>query len=325
MSFITDTEENSNNIIDINGVKYTNNKNLPFEFCIFVAYHQTLYTGGGPREGKLSTTTVIGPLRKAILAMQYPNPGIQDISSLLASAKGTSHHESMRKALEWYGHGYKAEQRADRMVNGYKISGEYDIITPDGIIKDLKHTSNFGYLKLQEEMTVMETQETPQDYANKYPHYFKFMMQLSILKFLNPDLDLKPWGTILFMINNGTDFGKLPSVDLESKFPLFTEDQVEQYLSDRVQIVKDHISAGTLPLCTDQERGKSEPEYKLLRMNKSGKKATVRGSKFSNYSDFQSFVTTNGRASDEESAKPAEYKLCGYCSYSEVCTQLNGD
>ncbi len=72
MSIIAQAVSNDNTKLSINGVEFTNNHGVPFETALFAAYHSTLYSGGAPRVGKLSTTTLIGPLRKAIYGMLQP-------------------------------------------------------------------------------------------------------------------------------------------------------------------------------------------------------------------------------------------------------------
>ena len=84
MSTIAKAANNTTDIT-INGKTFTNNAKLSKEHAIFGAYHSTLYTGNPPREGKLSTTTIIGPIRKAILAIRFPSSGTEDVANLMAS------------------------------------------------------------------------------------------------------------------------------------------------------------------------------------------------------------------------------------------------
>ena len=141
MSNIVAASQHSKDIT-IKGVTFTNKTNLSQEHAIFAAYHSLLYSGNPPREGKLSTTTIIGPVRKAILAIQYPDTGLQDVAELMASAKGTAMHNGLTAALTEHNSGYRCEQRIEREVNGWKISGEFDVLTPDKQIKDFKFVSN---------------------------------------------------------------------------------------------------------------------------------------------------------------------------------------
>lgn len=310
------------NIIEIEGKQFTNHTGLPMEHCIFAGFHSTLYSGGAPRVGKLSTTTLIGPLRKAIYGMLQPeSTEPQEISTLLASAKGTAMHQGMTNALTAYGSGYVCEQRIETEVDGWIISGEFDILTPDKQIKDLKFVSNYNLKKLQEDMLILQPGMSLEEMYEQTPTYFKYQAQLSVYYYLLNDPEVKPYASILFMINNGSDMGKF-KVDFEVTFPLWPREATQEFIENRVAIIKQHLADGTLPLCSDAERGYSPAEYKLQRVSPTnGQLTTVRGSKFDNYTKFREFVVAKGKLGDVEQITEAKHTLCNYCNYSSICTQ----
>ena len=322
MSIIAQAVVNDNTKLSINGVEFTNNHGVPFETSIFAAYHSTLYSGGAPRVGKLSTTTLIGPLRKAIYGMLQPeSTEPQDVNFLLASAKGTAMHQGMTNALTAYGSGYVCEQRIETEVDGWKISGEFDILTPDKQIKDLKFVSNYNLKKLQEDMLILQPGMSLEEMYEQTPTYFKYQAQLSVYYYLLNDPEVKPYASILFMLNNGSDMGKF-KVDSEVTFPLWPREATQEFIENRVAIIKQHLADGTLPLCSDSERGFSPAEYKLQRVSPTnGQLTTVRGSKFDNYTKFREFVVAKGKLGDVEQITEAKYTLCNYCNYSSICTQ----
>lgn len=322
MSIIAQAVSNDNTKLSINGVEFTNNHGVPFETAIFAGYHSTLYSGGAPRVGKLSTTTLIGPLRKAIYGMLQPeSTEPQDVNFLLASAKGTAMHQGMTNALTAYGSGYVCEQRIETEVDGWKISGEFDILTPDKQIKDLKFVSNYNLKKLQENMLILQPGMSLEEMYEQTPTYFKYQAQLSVYYYLLNDPEVKPYASIIFMINNGSDMGKF-KVDSEVTFPLWPREATQEFIENRVAIIKQHLADGTLPLCSDAERGYSPAEYKLQRVSPTnGQLTTVRGSKFDNYTKFREFVVAKGKLGDVEQITEAKYTLCNYCNYSSICTQ----
>ena len=322
MSIIAQAISNDNTKLSINGVEFTNNHGVPFETSIFAAYHSTLYSGGAPRVGKLSTTTLIGPLRKAIYGMLQPeSTEPQDVNFLLASAKGTAMHQGMTNALTAYGSGYVCEQRIETEVDGWKISGEFDILTPDKQIKDLKFVSNYNLKKLQEDMLILQPGMSLEEMYEQTPTYFKYQAQLSVYYYLLNDPEVKPYASILFMLNNGSDMGKF-KVDSEVTFPLWPREATQEFIENRVAIIKQHLADGTLPLCSDSERGFSQAEYKLQRVSPTnGQLTTVRGSKFDNYTKFREFVVAKGKLGDVEQITEAKHTLCNYCNYSSICTQ----
>ena len=322
MSIIAQAVSNDNTKLSINGVEFTNNHGVPFETAIFAGFHSTLYSGGAPRVGKLSTTTLIGPLRKAIYGMLQPeSTEPQDVNFLLASAKGTAMHQGMTNALTAYGSGYVCEQRIETEVDGWKISGEFDILTPDKQIKDLKFVSNYNLKKLQEDMLILQPGMSLEEMYEQTPTYFKYQAQLSVYYYLLNDPEVKPYASILFMLNNGSDMGKF-KVDSEVTFPLWPREATQEFIENRVAIIKQHLADGTLPLCSDSERGFSPAEYKLQRVSPTnGQLTTVRGSKFDNYTKFREFVVAKGKLGDVEQITEAKYTLCNYCNYSSICTQ----
>lgn len=322
MSIIAQAISNDNTKLSINGVEFTNNHGVPFETALFAGYHSTLYSGGAPRVGKLSTTTLIGPLRKAIYRMLQPeSTEPQDVNFLLASAKGTAMHQGMTNALTAYGSGYICEQRIETEVDGWKISGEFDILTPDKQIKDLKFVSNYNLKKLQEDMLILQPGMSLEEMYEQTPTYFKYQAQLSVYYYLLNDPEVKPYASIIFMINNGSDMGKF-KVDSEVTFPLWPREATQEFIENRVAIIKQHLADGTLPLCSDSERGFSPAEYKLQRVSPTnGQLTTVRGSKFDNYTKFREFVVAKGKLGDVEQITEAKHTLCNYCNYSSICTQ----
>ena len=322
MSIIAQAISNDNTKLSINGVEFTNNHGVPFETALFACYHSTLYSGGAPRVGKLSTTTLIGPLRKAIYGMLQPeSTEPQDVNFLLASAKGTAMHQGMTNALTAYGSGYVCEKRIETEVDGWKISGEFDILTPDKQIKDLKFVSNYNLKKLQDDMLILQPGMSLEEMYEQTTTYFKYQAQLSVYYYLLNDPEVKPYASILFMLNNGSDMGKF-KVDQEVTFPLWPREATQEFIENRVAIIKQHLADGTLPLCSDAERGFSPAEYKLQRVSPTNHQlTTVRGSKFSNYAKFREFVIKSGRPGDVEQITEAKYAMCNYCFANSYCTQ----
>ncbi len=306
--------------ITINGKTFTNEHGVPKETALLTAYYSTLYTGGKPRVGKLSTTTLIGPIRKTLYGMLNPEPIIQDIMTLLQSAKGTIIHSGMTTALQAHNSGYICEQRMETEIAGWKISGEFDILTPDKQIKDLKFTSNFSLKKLQEDQVKLQPGMTLEEMYEQVPTYFKYQAQLSIYYYLLHDPEVKPYGSIIFSLNNGSDMGRFV-IDSEQTFPLWPWELTEQFITNRIKLIEEHLANDTLPDCSPTERGYVPASFKLSRMGSTGKMATVRGSIHDNEVAFRAFVRTSGRAGDQEIIEPAQYRLCNYCNYNSICNQ----
>ena len=318
MSTIAQAAKNTTDIV-FAGKTFTNNTKLSKEHAIFAAYHSTLYSGNPPREGKLSTTTIIGSVRQALMSIKYPDTGDQDVSNLMASAKGTAMHNGLTAALQAYDQDYVCEKRIEREVNGWKISGEFDVLTPDKQIKDFKFVSNYNIKKLIEDKQLLQPEWTLEDMYIRVPTYFKYVAQLSIYRYLLNDPEVKHYGSILFSLNNGSDMGKY-TIDQEVTFPLRPMEEIEEFLFDRVKQIKDHIAAGTIPLCSDYERGYTPGVWKLERFYPTGKR-TVPKSKCNSADELADFVRKSGKPGDIQVTVPPKYSLCEYCKFKSICDQ----
>ncbi len=188
-------------------------------------------------------------------------------------------------------------------------------------------------MKLQEALKLVKNESTRYSIEEKslsmeemyslHPTYFKFAAQLSFYAMLNPDLVKQPYGHILFNLTSAS-FDNYPTYS-KVRFPLFPAEQVMEFATNRIKLIEQHLTDGTYPLCSKNEMGTKPAEYKVLRMNKSGKWATVRGSKTDSLSEVQAFIASKGKVGDKLDETPARHVLCGYCSYTNVCQQFTGN
>lgn len=312
-------------LVSPNGTKFTNTTNIPKELAIFAIFHSASYDGKPTTATNMSVSDFLTPMRK--LLYKIKNPPIEEISDvayIMKSAKGTAMHSGLEQALAWYG-GYKQEIRSETERMGVTISGKFDLIDESTMtIKDLKNVSSFAYKMLMDDMVKLQTMDNSLSVHErmKYiPTYTKYQLQLSMYRWLNPDLDLKPWGDIIFSLNNGGGFDNYP-IDNFHRFPLLLNEEIEQFVIDHLTQVQAHLANDTMPFCSDEERGKRNGEWKLQRMSPTNHSmSTVRGSKFDNESDFRDFVRKSGRAGDQEVITEPTCVLCNYCAFSSTCDQ----
>lgn len=311
--------------ISPNGQKFTNRTNIPKELLIFAIYHATQYDGKPTTATNLSVSDFLTPMRKLIYKIQSPEiTELTDVSYIMKSAKGTAMHSGMEAALEWYG-GYKQEIRSQKVIDGVVVSGKFDLIDLEtNTLKDLKHVSSYTYKKLMldiEKIKDMDNSMSIKERLEYIPTYTKFQLQMSMYKWLNPELNLNPYGDIIFSLNDGGGMERYP-IDNFHRFPLLLDEEIEEFVINHLTELKQHLANGTLPLCSDSERGFSPAEYKLQRVSPTnGQLTTVRGSKFDNYTKFREFVVAKGKLGDVEQITEAKYTLCNYCNYSSICTQ----
>ena len=318
--------QQENLLIGPNGQKFTNNNNIPKELAIFAAYCSGQYDGKQTTVDFISVSDFMLPMRKLIYKIQNPPKETDepvDISKFMKSAKGTAMHSIMEQALKWYG-GYTQEVRSEKVLNGTTIHGKFDMIdNTTNIIKDLKNVSNYAYKKLMADIQILDTLDNTITLKERFqiiPTYTKYQFQLSVYRWLNSDRNLNPWGDIIFALNDGGGLERYP-VDNSHRFPLLSYEEIEEFLINHINELKQHIANNTLPDCTNEERGFKPPSYKLQRMGKTGKMATVRGSKFDNESEFRKFVRLKGKPGDQEVIEPAKYVLCEYCQFNNICNQ----
>ena len=308
-----------------NGTKFTNNSGIPKELAIFAIYHAAQYDGKPTTATNLSVSDFLTPMRKLIYKIQSPEiTELTDVSYIMKSAKGTAMHSGLEAALAWYG-GYKQEIRSQKVIDGVVVSGKFDLIDLEtNTLKDLKHVSSYAYKKLMldiEKIKDMDNSMSIKERLEYIPTYTKFQLQLSMYKWLNPELNLNPYGDIIFSLNDGGGMERYP-IDNFHRFPLLLDEEIEEFVVTHLTELKQHLADGTLPLCSDSERGFSPAEYKLQRVSPTNHQlTTVRGSKFNNYSKFREFVIKSGRPGDVEQITEAKHTLCNYCNYSSICTQ----
>lgn len=322
MSHLTDlANAQQANLITMNGKSFTNNSNVPKELALMFAWASTQYDGKPTTATNISVSDIIGPMRKLLYKITHPvTTDSMDIMSISKSAIGTILHTGMEEALNAVG-GYTQEVRSETTILGVTVSGKFDIVTPDGEIKDLKNISSFAYKLLMQDKDAVQPGLSIQEMYEQFPNYAKYTMQMSIYRYLNQELVTKPYGSILFNLTSSSFQDDFPTYS-EIKFPLFPVEEIHEYLVERITLMQQHLAAGTYPDCTPNERGTSTGEYKLERCGPSGKFTTVRGSKFSSMGELQNFITLKGRQGDRVHERPPEHKLCNYCSFqNSICDQ----
>lgn len=325
MSTLAQTINNQELLVSPNGTEFTNNSQIPKELAIFAIYHAAQYDGKPTTATNMSVSDFLTPMRKLLYKIKNPPVSeAQDVAYIMKSAKGTSMHSGLEEALEWYG-GYKQEIRSETVVDGVTVSGKFDLIDLETMtLKDLKNVSNFAYKRLMQDMEKLQTLDNTLNIYQRMeaiPTYSKFQIQLSMYKWLNPELGLKPWGDIIFSLNDGGGMERY-SIDNNHRFPLLLDEEINEFVKQHIATMKQHLADGTMPRCSDDDRGFKPGSWKLQRVSKTnGKLTTVRGSIFDNEPDFREFVRTKGKPGDVELITEPTYALCNYCAFSSICDQ----
>lgn len=144
--------------------RFTNNNKLSLPIAVWTLMDNYNYD---ERENVISATTLLKPVRQICLGMKFKdNLKVIDASDLINSSMGTALHDSVEKA--WKNEektkailrelGYSEalydevvlERRSEKEINGYIISGQFDIAFR-GTVCDIKSTSTYKFIFTEKE------------------------------------------------------------------------------------------------------------------------------------------------------------------------------
>ena len=288
-----------------------------------------------PREKSISATSLIQSVRKTILKMRYPELSDNyDISTRLASKMGTALHDSIenvwvsgayRDALQQLGHPSKIidkivvnptpedllkdvipiylEQRGERKLNGWYVTGKFDFIA-EGTLEDFKSTTTYAYIKRSND--------------------HQYRLQGSIYKWLFPDIIQKEYMNIQYIFKNYSPAqlrtrGYPQSNPLAYKVPLMTIEETNSYISKRLRDIDNAMLSpdDELPLCTAQDL-RIEPSVWKYYKNPS---KTIRSTaNFTTQAEAYSRRAMDGNVGIVKEFKGSP-KACTWCPVTSKCNQ----
>jgi hypothetical protein len=311
--------------------KYTNKSDISLPLAVFLMHDSYDYD---PRPNQISATSIIKPLRQLVLSRQHADLLKEvDIMDLVSSRMGTAIHdgceaawtdpENVRKALEVIGLGNVAdriqinseelgdndipvyvEQRHEKEVDGYVISGKYDLVL-NGLLVDYKSTSVWTYIY--------------DSNAEKYS------MQGSIYKWLVPDRITEDFIEIQFIFTDWSSTRALQDKSypqtrvVSKKYPLWSTQQTEQYIRDKLSQLSRLADApqDLLPKCSDEDLWAEETKYKYFKDPTKMARATK---VFDNMAEAQQRLADDGSTGTVVTF-PGQVRACRYCPVSSVCNQ----
>lgn len=290
------------------------------------------YDGYNPSPNYISASSLLKPVRQMILQDRVPADKATDVDirSLSASRSGTAVHDAIEaswvnpakqaKSLELLKEVFGKELTVNPSVSvnpleelhlelrkevefeGFTISGKFDAIYC-GEVTDIKNTKTFAYGK------------DPTDY----------IAQLSIYKWLNPDIAVKDTGTILFRFVDWTagrahTKGYPPHPVMHVTYKLWSSAKVEEYIRKKLRdlsALRDS-DQDILPKCTPQELWQGPPKYKFYANPLNTKRARV----FDSSLDAHTHLSKNPKGVVVTVQKPPT--RCKYCSAVNICEQAAG-
>lgn len=223
----------------------TNNSGLPI--AIVNAIKNAEYDRG---LSDITVTQLIAPPRKVALETQYKDEIEEDVADLIFALLGSAVHYILEKAnLEGL-----VEERLYADVKGWKVGGQVDHLSKDGILTDYKV------------MSVWEAKHGLKDEKEQ---------QLNLLAELARENGYAVNGLQIVSIyrdwsKSKARYGDHPKEQIEvHNITLWGEKQAKEFMNDRVSA---HQKARMiLPECSDSERWMDEPTFAV--MKKTNKRA----------------------------------------------------
>jgi hypothetical protein len=253
--------------------RVTNDTQIPLSMALWLSVDEY---DAVDEEGYLSATSFLKPTRQLVLSGRLTDKTtpIVDVAQLAQSRIGTAIHNSVEQSwtnpklreMALTRLGYTAEirnriivngdpnnlpegaipvyleQRICREFEGHLIGGKYDMVT-DGILADIKSTTTWTYMHGS--------------------NNWKYRLQGSIYRWLNPEIITKDYMLILFVFLNwspgdyakGREKGYPPHRVMAHRVDLLSLQETELFIKDKLNTLDALKDADEteLPLCTPDE------------------------------------------------------------------------
>ena len=312
--------------------RYTNKANVSLALAVWLMHDD--YDGYTSNANLISATSLLKPTRALVLKHQNADVDkTADIMDLVPSRMGSAIHAIAEDAWTNRANVSKAlaalnmspadkllvvnpteapkenqipvyvEQRHEKQVGDYVISGKYDLIL-DGRLNDYKSTSVWTYI-----------------YDS---NALKYTQQGSIYKWLAPDRITDNKIDIQFIFTDWSAAqarrdSKYPQSRVVTKsYPLWSIEQTEKYIKDKVEAIDSLLdkSQEELPLCTSEELWESQTKYKYFK-NPSAQRATKN---FDTLEEANARLAADGMVGVINTVR-GEVKACRYCEVADICNQ----
>ena len=217
----------------------TNKHNLPEPIFLAVKAAREKYNEGD--HGDISTTRLIAPPQIIALQKKYADQLEEDVMDSLFSLDGQVIHKILEENTPA---DHKAETRISAMVNGWKVTGQFDMITPDQTLVDYKRCKTFAYI-----------------YGNK-----EWELQANVNRWLlhKNGVEIKKlvnWLWFKDFMNSKAGTGKYPERQMiPIELPMWSLEEAEKYVTNRVKLHQaaqqpqpDLALANKFP-CSDEDR-----------------------------------------------------------------------
>ena len=310
---------------------YTNLNGIDLSLAVWLVSDEYDFV---PTEKAISVTSLMKPIRQIVLSARASQDRTEDLSSRIALQLGHAIHDSVERA--WVYRYEKAlasldipqqvidrfvinpkpedlkddsipvwiENRAVRELNGWKISGKFDM-SLNYRLKDFKSTSVFTYMKGRKDENYRQ-----QGSAYRWIHRDKVKEDEIDIQFLFTD-----YSAAMSASTPGYPVSRLLSYTL----PLYTLEETENWLASRLDDLDRYMDAPqeALPRCTDEELWRGDSQWKYY---SDPTKTDGRATK-----NFDDAAEANRHKAEKGKGVvihvPGKVKACLYCQAFNDCDQ----
>jgi len=201
----------------------TNKKGLPEPMFRAILAAWDRYSEGD--HGDISTTRLIDPPQIVVLKKKYDDKLEMDAMDCLFALQGQILHMMFQTAAP---EGHKVENRVAAMVNGWKVTGQYDLIEPDLTLVDYKYTNVWAYVYGRKEW----------EFQANVNRWLLHKNGQEIKRLVN-------WLMFRDFTQSKAGNGKYPKeMMIPVELPLWSLDQTEKYVTERVTLHQEAQKAG---------------------------------------------------------------------------------
>lgn len=317
-------------------MKITNNHGISLPVAVWLLHDDYDYVY---EPNYISATSLLKSTKQIVLSTRVASADKEmDLSDLIALRFGHAVHDAMEKAWHRSGRdslkklGYPdnivnnllinptpeelaanpnaivvwIERRTVKEINGYRVAGKFDQVV-QGRLMDTKTTSVWSYILGKKD----------EDYQ----------LQLSIYRWLNPDIITEDFGYIQFVFTDWQrreamrDPQNYPQIKTkEYVVPLLSVKETETWIKAKLDTLSRAwtLPEEDLPPCNDKELWRGPTVYKYYADATKTDGRSTRN--FDAMSEAQTFMASKGGKGTIR-AVAGEVKACEYCPAFSICKQ----
>lgn len=247
--------------------------------------------------GDISISGLISSPRQRQLLKRYNDQIVVDVSNRTFTIMGNAFHYLCAKANM---NNHIAEERLKTVIDGWEITGQPDLYSPDGVITDYKTTSVWAVIFGKPEW-------------NKQLNCYKYLFECYGFKVNKLEICayIRDWNRRRAKLEEKYPKSQVVTIDI----PMWTTEEILSWIKERIKIHKEAESLpdNELPLCSDSERWKMDTKYACI------KKGQKRAKKvFKTEAEALEYCNSNGL---ELVKREGEYSKCNeiFCPQAIFC------